>query len=115
LTAALIESMAILRTGGGQEHGRGLDLIVLQHTHCGIKGCYHHAPELLAPYMGVPLAELDGLVITDPHRGVGIGIARLRKSSEVPGGFRVTGLGYDVATSRIETVAPATLLRDDEA
>ena len=97
VTPALIETMAILRTvaqAAGKDMGAGWNLIILQHTDCGIKGCYHHAPELLAPYMGVPLAELDELAITDPRAAVGIDIARLRAASGLSGGFRVTGLVY---------------------
>jgi carbonic anhydrase len=118
VTPALIETMTILRTvaqAAGKDMGAGWNLILLQHTDCGIKGCYHHAPELLAPYMGVPSEELDGLAITDPHTAVGIDIARLRAVSGLPGAFRVTGLVYDVATGTIETVVPAALLRDNEA
>ena len=116
VTPALIETMTILRTvaqAAGKDMGAGWNLILLQHTDCGIKGCYHHAPELLAPYMGVPVVGLDALAITDPHAAVGTDIARLRATPELPGGFRVTGLVYDVATGKIETVVPAALLRDD--
>lgn len=115
VTPALIETMTILRTvaqAAGKDMGAGWNLILLQHTDCGIKGCYHHAPELLAPYMGVPLTELDGLAITDPKAAVALDIARLRDTSELPDGFRVTGLVYDVANGMVETVVPAALLRD---
>lgn len=94
--------------------GAGWNLIVLQHSDCGIKGCYHHAPELLAPYMGVPLDELGALAITDPHEAVRIDVARLRANPKLPGGFRVTGMVYDVATGRVETVVPSALLRSEE-
>lgn len=95
--------------------GAGWNLILLQHTDCGIKGCYHHAPELLAPYMGVPLEELNGLAITDPHAAVGIDIARIKAASGLSGGFRVTGLVYDVATGKIEPVVPAAPARKNDA
>lgn len=117
VTPALIETMAILRTvaqAAGKDMGAGWNLIILQHTDCGIKGCYHHAPELLAPYMGVPLVELDELAITDPHAAVGIDIARLRAASGLSGGFRVTGLVYDIATGKIDTVIPPAVLREDD-
>jgi len=47
----LIETMAILAAvsrAAGQPAGDGWNLIVLQHTNCGIIGCYHEAPDLLA-------------------------------------------------------------------
>jgi len=118
VTPALFETMTILRTvaqAAGKDMGAGWNLIVLQHTDCGIKGCYHHAPALLAPYMGVPLEELDTLAITDPHAAVAIDVERLKANPELPGGFRVTGLVYDVATGKVETVVPPALLRWDIA
>ncbi len=118
VTPALIETMTILRTvaqAAGKDMGAGWNLILLQHTDCGIKGCYHHAPELLAPYMGVPEAELDGLAITDPRAAVAIDVARLKSAPELASGFRVTGLVYDVANGKIQTIVPAALLREDGA
>jgi carbonic anhydrase len=116
VTPSLLETMTILRTvaqAAGKAMGEGWNLVLLQHTDCGIKGCYHHAPELLAPYMGVSPKELDALAITDPRAAVAIDIARLKANRELPGGFRVTGLVYDVATGKIETVVPTALLRPE--
>jgi carbonic anhydrase len=118
VTPALFETMTILRTvaqAAGKDMGTGWNLILLQHTDCGIKGCYHHAPELLAPYMGVPLNELDALAITDPHAAVAIDIAKLKANPEMPSGFCVTGVVYDVATGKAETVVPPSLLRPESA
>lgn len=110
ITPALIDTITILRAvarAAGKDMGEDWNLIVLQHTDCGIKGCYRHAPELLAPYMGVPLNGLDTLAITDPHAAVGIDIAKLRETSGVLSGMRVVGMVYDVTTGKTETVVPA--------
>ncbi|TPG73921.1 carbonic anhydrase [Pseudomonas arsenicoxydans] len=111
---ALFETMAILGTVsklGGAAVGQGWNLIVLHHTDCGISGCYHHAPELLAKHMGVATDELAALEIDDPYKAVAIDVAALKANPNLPGAFTVTGLVYDVTTGLIETVVPAGLLR----
>jgi len=116
INPALLETLTILRTvskAAGQELGAGWNLIVLHHTNCGIVGCYHHAPELLAAYMGVPAEELDALAITDPYASVAVDVSALRSNPHIPGSFAVVGLVYDVATGKIETVVPAGPLRSD--
>jgi hypothetical protein len=96
--------MAMLRivakTSGG-EIGPGWNLIVLHHTDCGIN-CLVHSPDLLAKYFGVAPAELHALAITDPHKSVVVDVAALKANPQLPGGFLVSGLVYDVATGRIE-------------
>ncbi|MGY2186799.1 Beta-carbonic anhydrase 1 [compost metagenome] len=113
---ALLETMAILRTVsrvGGSEVGEGWNLILLHHTDCGISGCLHHAPELLAKHMGVAPQELAALEIDDPYKAVAVDVAALKANPNLPGGFTVTGLVYDVATGRIDTVVPAGPLRTE--
>ena len=113
---ALLETMAILRTVsrvGGSEVGEGWNLILLHHTDCGITGCLHHAPELLAKHMGVAPQELAPLEIDDPYKAVAVDVAALKANPNLPGGFTVTGLVYDVATGRIDTVVPAGPLRSE--
>ncbi len=81
---ALLETMAILRTvtrAAGGEVGAGWNLIVLHHTDCGISGCYHHAPELLAQHMGVPPQRLDALAIADPYEAVALDVAALKSAN----------------------------------
>lgn len=112
---ALLETLAILRNVsrvGGSELGDGWNLIVLQHTDCGIRGCYQNAPALLAGQMGVAEEGLGALAIDDPYQAVAIDVAALKANLQLPGGFKVSGLVYDVATGRIDTVVPAGLLRE---
>ena len=113
---ALLETLAVLRAvskAAGQELGEGWNLIVMHHTNCGIVGCYHHAPDLLATQMGVAIEALETLAITDPYAAVAIDVAALRANPDIPGRFTVTGLVYDTATGLIETVVPPTLVRAD--
>jgi carbonic anhydrase len=113
---ALLETMSILRTvsrAGGEEVGAGWNLVVLHHTHCGISGCYHHAPALLAKHMGVPEEGLAALAIDDPYEAVAIDVAALKANPKLPGGFMVSGLVYDVETGLVETVVPPAVLRPD--
>lgn len=113
---ALLETMAILRTVskvGGNEVGQGWNLIVLHHTDCGISGCYHQAPELLARHMGVAEEHLAALEIDDPYKAVAVDVAALKANPRLPGGFKVSGLVYDEKTGRIDTVVPAQLLRTE--
>jgi carbonic anhydrase len=113
---ALFETLAVLRTVsrlGGSELGQGWDLVVLQHTECGIKGCYHNDPALLARYLGVPPEDLEKLAINDPFEAVAIDVMALRANPDISAGFTVTGLVYDMATGLIETVVPTRLLRSE--
>lgn len=104
---SLFETLKILSTvskAGGVEVDKTWNLVVLQHTQCGINGCYHNAPELLAPYMGVPLEQLDTKAITDPYKAVAIDVDALRAHPVVGKNFTISGLVYDVTTGLIETV-----------
>lgn len=111
----LLETMSILRTvskAGGSEIGAGWNFIVLHHTKCGITGCYHHAPELLAQHMGVPLNELDTLAINNPYESVVVDVAALKANPDFSDELTVTGIVYDVDTGLIETVVPPAPLRE---
>lgn len=114
VTPALFETLAILGSvsqAGGAAIGEGWHLIILQHTDCGIRGCLHHAPALLAQYMGVAAEQLPSLAIADPRQAVAIDVAALKDNPQLPAGFSVSGLVYDVATGLVETVVPASRLR----
>jgi len=110
---ALLETLAVLRVVGeaAGRPGGPRNLVLLQHTDCGIIGCHRHAPALLAKYLGVETAALDHLAITDPYEAVGFDVAALRSNSELSDGLVVSGLVYDVKTGRIRVVAPPAPLR----
>ncbi|CAN5421373.1 carbonic anhydrase [soil metagenome] len=114
VTPALLQTLGILRVvtqSAGGTVGDGWNLIVLQHTDCGIAGCLRLAPALIANYMGVDESGLDALSITEPRGAVIRDVAALKANPNLPGGFMVTGMVYDVATGLVETVVPPALLR----
>jgi carbonic anhydrase len=116
VTPEILDTMEILRTVskfGGEEMGQGWHFILLHHTKCGIKGCYHHAPNLLTKYMGVDNEGLAALQIDDPYKAVVVDVEALRKDSRIPSEFMVSALVYDVDTGLIETVIPPAPLRKD--
>jgi carbonic anhydrase len=109
-----LQTMGMLRAvakAGGKELGTGWNLIVLHHTDCGIN-CVAHSPEL-AKHFNVEPAGLEALAITDPYQSVAVDVAALKANPNLPGGFLVTGIVYDVATGRIEIVVPPALLRPE--
>lgn len=114
VTPDLFQTLAILGTVskvGGNPVGQGWNLIVLHHTQCGITGCFHHAPHLLAKYMGVAEEQLTGLAIDDPYQSVKIDVAALKANPHLPAEANVTGMVYDVATGKIEVVVATAQLR----
>jgi carbonic anhydrase len=114
VTPGLLDIMALLRVvskAAGAEIGAGWNLILLQHTDCGILGCYKHAPEMLAKHMGVAPDGLDALAITDPYKGVAVDVAALKANPRLSSALVVSGLVYDVATGKVETVVPPAPLR----
>jgi len=113
---SLLQTLAILGAvtkASGVEIGNGWNLIVLHHTKCGIIGAYHHVPAMLAKYMGVAEDGLNALAITDPYKAVAVDVAALKANPNLPGGFMVSGLVYDVDTGLVKTVVAAALLRDE--
>ena len=116
VNAALFETMAVLGSvalSQGQEIGPGWNLVVLHHTDCGIVGCYERSPQLLAKYLGVTAPDLETMAIADPYEAIRLDIVKIKANPNLPGAFTVTGLVYDVASGRVETVVPPTLLREE--
>jgi len=111
-----LQNMAIVRSlaaAQGKDIGPGWNLIVLHHTDCGIGPCRHLVPDLFAKNLGVATEELDSLAIEDPYEAVAIDVAALKANPNLPGGFTVTGLVYDVANGRVKVVVPPALLRPE--
>ncbi|SPB18259.1 Beta-carbonic anhydrase 1 [Caballeronia novacaledonica] len=110
---SLLETLAVLavvaKAAGRPEGAR--KLVLLQHTDCGIIGCYKHAPALLAKHLDVETDALDELAVTEPYEAVALDIAALKANTELPDSLIVSGLVYDVKTGRVKTVVPAAPLR----
>ncbi|MGW3630368.1 carbonic anhydrase [Streptomyces sp. NPDC005122] len=86
----------------GADLGPGWELVVLHHTQCGI-GLLGDEPELLAAYFETDVADLPARAVGDARAAVAHDVAALRSESRLEG-LRVSGLVYDVATGRVETV-----------
>ncbi|BBP98921.1 carbonic anhydrase [Burkholderia sp. SFA1] len=110
----LLETLAVLsvvaKAAGRPDGAR--NLVLLQHTDCGIIGCHRHAPALLAKHLGVEADALDELAITEPYEAVALDVAALRANKDLPDNLIVSGLVYDVKTGLVETVVPPARLRE---
>ncbi len=114
---ALVETLVLLpivTRAAGQEMGTGWNLVIIQHTKCGIIGCYKHAPALLAKHLGVAESELSSMAVTDPRKAVAMDVAKYRTEMDIPAGFMISGIVYDVATGLIEVVVPPSVLRAEQ-
>ncbi|MDR5816037.1 carbonic anhydrase [Caballeronia sp. LZ033] len=110
----LLETLAVLRVvskAAGRPDG-ARNLVLLQHTDCGIIGCYKHAPALLAKHLDVDADKLDGLAVTDPYEAVAIDVAAVRANMDLDDRLVVSGVVYDVKTGRVKVVVPPGALRD---
>lgn len=108
ITPATLQTMVMLRliaaVDPGGPPGPGWNLVVLQHTDCGINRLTGY-PELLADHLGVDQAELDAKRITDPKSAVAVDVAALRANPFLPAELAITGFVYDVETGLVERVA----------
>ena len=112
ITPATIQTLALLgnlRRLRGAPSAGGLNIVVLQHTDCGITSLAQ-APDALAPYFGVAPDELDAKAVMDPYAAVKVDIAALLAAPSFRDGSTATGLVYDIATGRVEIVVPTTPL-----
>lgn len=108
VTPHAVEELAILRRvtrAAGGDLGEGWEVIVLQHTDCGITRLGDEAPTMAA-YLGVRATDLHDQHLDDPRAAVRTDVERLRAVRNGPGlgAVTVSGLVYDVATGLIETV-----------
>jgi carbonic anhydrase len=116
ITPATLQSIAMLRLiaeAGGAAPGAGWNLIVIQHTDCGIRHLAGY-PDLLAEYLGIDRAEFDASSLTDPHATVAADVAALKTNPFLPAELIVSGLVYDVSTGLIEQVVGPAPVREAE-
>lgn len=117
ITPATLQTMALLGMipqleGAGPVNG--LNLVVLQHTDCGITRLAR-VPDRLAGYLGVAPEELEAKAVGDPYAAVAVDVAALKANPSLPAGVIVSGVVYDVATGRVALVAPPAPLRAEGA
>ena len=114
-TPGALQTMATLRAIGEVEGGTGVvNLIVLQHTDCGITRLGGQ-PELVARTFGIDAADLPAKAVGDPRAAVAVDVAEIKANSPLPADFIVSGLVYDVHTGLIETVVAPSKLRESAA
>jgi carbonic anhydrase len=80
----------------------GWEIIIMQHTQCGITRLQDH-PELLARYFQIGEKGLPGTWVADPQAAVVRDAAVLRAETRLDG-VRISGLVYDVTTGLVETI-----------
>ncbi|HEX6506220.1 MAG TPA: carbonic anhydrase [Chloroflexota bacterium] len=117
ITPATLQMMALLGMipqleGAGPVSG--LNLVVLQHTDCGITRLAR-VPDRLAAYLGVAAEELEAEAVGDPYAAVAVDVAALKANPSLPSGTIVSGAVYDVATGRVAMVTPPEPLRAEGA
>jgi carbonic anhydrase len=115
ITPGLLEQLALLGRIGevaGEIPGGGgeFNLIVLQHTDCGITRLAGD-PAMLAHYFQIQERELNKKTVLDPRAAVAADVALLRAIPALPSEWLISGLVYDVATGLVEIVAPPALIR----
>ena len=118
-TPGALQTMAALRAiaeaeGGGETPGSGWNLIVLQHTDCGITRLGGQ-PELLADMFGIDAADLPAKAAGDPRAAVAVDVSEIKANPSIPAQLTVSGLVYDVSTGLVETVVAPAMLRETAA
>jgi carbonic anhydrase len=115
ITPAVLEELGLLGRigevvrqipGGGGE----FNLIVLQHTDCGITRLTGD-PARLAHFFQIQEGDLQAKAVTDPRAAVAGDVAWLRTIPALPAKWLISGLVYDVATGLVETVVPLAPIR----
>ncbi|MEW1778393.1 carbonic anhydrase [Streptomyces sp. NPDC086777] len=110
ITPATLSTMAMLRKVGlanpdGKQPG-DWNLVILHHTDCGMTDLAAY-PDLLAAYFEVAPDGLRNKSVSDPFGSVRVDVdVALREINR--SAFLVSGLVYDVATGRVETVVAPT-------
>ena len=80
-----------------------IDLIVMQHTDCGITHL-QDPPDMLAAHFHVDPTALAHKHVADPAAAIASDIAVLRSAPQPAATFRITGVVYDVDTGHIDIV-----------
>ncbi len=107
-----MQTLAMLAAVAAREGAAGgWELVVLQHTDCGITRLADYT-DVLADYFGVAEAELPAKAVTCPRQAVAADVAELKANPLLPATLIVSGL-YDVATGRLETVVEPGSLREE--
>jgi carbonic anhydrase len=114
ITPEVLHELAVLVTIAAiEELGSGFELILMQHTDCGmarLSGPEHQ--NLLAGYFGIEPEEVPGRKVADPVAAVQIDVEQLRGNPFMPSTLQVSGLVYDVENGHVAVVAEPAPLGD---
>jgi carbonic anhydrase len=115
VTPGLLEQLALLGRIGevaGEIPGGGgeFNLIVLQHTNCGMTYLAGE-PAMLAHYFQIPEPDLKAKAVTDPRAAVAADVVALRAIRGLPAPWLLSGLVCDTPTGLIEIVVPPEPIR----
>jgi carbonic anhydrase len=115
ITPATLEEMGMLGRVGqvmGKVPGGGgeFNLIVLQHTDCGITRLGSETA-MLAHYFQISDGDVKAKSVMDPRAAVAGDVAALRAVPQLPAAWLLSGLVYDVATGLVEVVVPPAPIR----
>jgi carbonic anhydrase len=108
-----LEMLGLVARSRGAETS-SFELVLMQHTECGVGGLASDHPDALASYFGVSPDQIDSLAPADPHEGIRVDIETLTRDPAVPAALSVTGLVFDVATGEVELVERRAPLRDGD-
>jgi carbonic anhydrase len=119
VTPGLLEQLALLGRIGevaGEVPGGGgeFNLIVLQHTNCGMTYLAGD-PAMLAHYFQIPEADLKAKTVTDPRAAVATDVDLLRAIPGLPIAWLISGLVCDTPTGLVETVVPPAPICNSKA
>lgn len=112
-TFQTLAALRLIADAEGVAPGPGWNLIVLQHTDCGLTRLGGQ-PGLLANVFGVDPADLAAKAVNDPVAAVAVDVAAVKANPFLPAAFLVSGLVYDVATGLVNVVVPSAPLRPAE-
>jgi carbonic anhydrase len=106
----LTELACIVTVATLENLGSGFELIIMQHTDCGIArlGGIEHR-ELLAAYFGIDPDEVAGHFVTDPFSAARFDVEQLRNNPFIPRSLQISGAVYDVSNGGVTVVGPAAI------
>jgi putative intracellular protease/amidase/carbonic anhydrase len=113
VTPSFLQNLALLglvaRSRGGDPST--FELILMQHTKCGVGGLGEEHEDALASYFGVPADLLAAKSPSDPYKGIRVDIEALAANPAAPASLTVEGRVYDVDSGRTELVERREPLR----
>ena len=114
VTPAALHNLAMLGAvrateGGGPE---GFELILMQHTDCGVGRLVTEHVDALAAYFDVSPEDVAAKSPDDPYKGIRVDMEELAANPLIPASLSVSGLVYDVRTGRAELVERRSPLRE---